>query len=265
MHARWLELFEQFPLELKYVKGKDNVVADAISRRADFEQLAAGQGPGPGGAASLAAVTEEEPPMDDDSWLALLSSGAALAFAETLLSTGEEAGSVAQAESHLALASVEVDFSDFEEMLQDIRRAYTGDEAVAAAAAAAEQRAAEARRAPHSDEQAERDRPAEPQRRSALAKDHAAQRLLRAARVIAEARGAEGDGALGAIHHEALRAAPDASVPSDGSADVEAEESPALSVPPRKGRNDGVRSTVKHRRPQCRLPKGAHQKLLFWD
>ena len=32
-HARWLEFVETFPYVIKYKKGKDNVVADALSRR----------------------------------------------------------------------------------------------------------------------------------------------------------------------------------------------------------------------------------------
>ncbi|XP_018443683.1 uncharacterized protein LOC108815642 [Raphanus sativus] len=32
-HARWLEFVENFPYVIKYKKGKDNVVADALSRR----------------------------------------------------------------------------------------------------------------------------------------------------------------------------------------------------------------------------------------
>ena len=32
-HARWMEFIETFPYVIKYKKGKDNVVADAFSRR----------------------------------------------------------------------------------------------------------------------------------------------------------------------------------------------------------------------------------------
>ncbi|RDX81498.1 hypothetical protein CR513_37823, partial [Mucuna pruriens] len=32
-HAKWLEFIEQFPYVIKYKKGKENVVADALSRR----------------------------------------------------------------------------------------------------------------------------------------------------------------------------------------------------------------------------------------
>ncbi|XP_033139087.1 uncharacterized protein LOC117130068 [Brassica rapa] len=32
-HTRWLEFVETFPYVIKYMKGKDNVVADALSRR----------------------------------------------------------------------------------------------------------------------------------------------------------------------------------------------------------------------------------------
>jgi len=32
-HARWVEFIETFPYVIKYKKGKDNVVADALSRR----------------------------------------------------------------------------------------------------------------------------------------------------------------------------------------------------------------------------------------
>ena len=32
-HARWIEFIETFPYVIKYKKGKDNVVADALSRR----------------------------------------------------------------------------------------------------------------------------------------------------------------------------------------------------------------------------------------
>lgn len=32
-HARWLEFVETFPYVIKYKKGKDNIVADALSRR----------------------------------------------------------------------------------------------------------------------------------------------------------------------------------------------------------------------------------------
>ncbi|XP_024009449.1 uncharacterized protein LOC112084532 [Eutrema salsugineum] len=34
-HAKWIEFIETFPYVIKYKKGKDNVVADALSRRAD--------------------------------------------------------------------------------------------------------------------------------------------------------------------------------------------------------------------------------------
>ena len=36
-HARWLEFIETFPYVIKYKKGKENVVADALSRRSRFE------------------------------------------------------------------------------------------------------------------------------------------------------------------------------------------------------------------------------------
>jgi hypothetical protein len=32
-HAKWVEFIETFPYIVKYKKGKDNVVADALSRR----------------------------------------------------------------------------------------------------------------------------------------------------------------------------------------------------------------------------------------
>ena len=32
-HGRWMEFIETFPYIIKYKKGKDNVVADALSRR----------------------------------------------------------------------------------------------------------------------------------------------------------------------------------------------------------------------------------------
>ena len=32
-HGRWMEFIETFPYVIKYKKGKDNVVADALSRR----------------------------------------------------------------------------------------------------------------------------------------------------------------------------------------------------------------------------------------
>jgi hypothetical protein len=32
-HAKWSEFIESFPYIVKYKKGKDNVVADALSRR----------------------------------------------------------------------------------------------------------------------------------------------------------------------------------------------------------------------------------------
>ena len=32
-HAKWVEFLEQFPYNIKYKKGKSNVVADALSRR----------------------------------------------------------------------------------------------------------------------------------------------------------------------------------------------------------------------------------------
>jgi len=34
--ARWMEYMDQFSYEIKYMKGKDNVVADGLSRRADY-------------------------------------------------------------------------------------------------------------------------------------------------------------------------------------------------------------------------------------
>ncbi len=32
-HAKWVEYIERFPYQIKYIKGKDNMVADALSRR----------------------------------------------------------------------------------------------------------------------------------------------------------------------------------------------------------------------------------------
>ena len=32
-HAKWVEFIESFPYIIKYKKGKDNVVADALSRK----------------------------------------------------------------------------------------------------------------------------------------------------------------------------------------------------------------------------------------
>ena len=32
-HAKWVEFIETFPYVIKYKQGKDNVVADALSRR----------------------------------------------------------------------------------------------------------------------------------------------------------------------------------------------------------------------------------------
>ena len=32
-HAKWVEFLEQFPYVIKHKKGKDNIVADALSRR----------------------------------------------------------------------------------------------------------------------------------------------------------------------------------------------------------------------------------------
>ena len=32
-HAKWSEFIESFPYVIKYIKGKDNVVADALSRK----------------------------------------------------------------------------------------------------------------------------------------------------------------------------------------------------------------------------------------
>ncbi|MBX1150059.1 hypothetical protein I9X45_05420, partial [Campylobacter jejuni] len=32
-HARWLEFIETFPYIIKYKKGKENIVANALSRR----------------------------------------------------------------------------------------------------------------------------------------------------------------------------------------------------------------------------------------
>jgi hypothetical protein len=32
-HAKWVELIESFPYVIKHKKGKDNVIADALSRR----------------------------------------------------------------------------------------------------------------------------------------------------------------------------------------------------------------------------------------
>lgn len=32
-HARWIEFIETFPYVIKYKKGKENIVADALSRR----------------------------------------------------------------------------------------------------------------------------------------------------------------------------------------------------------------------------------------
>ena len=34
-HAKWVEFIESFPYIVKYKKGKDNVVADALSRKAN--------------------------------------------------------------------------------------------------------------------------------------------------------------------------------------------------------------------------------------
>ena len=39
-HGRWMEFIETFPYVIKYKKGKENVVADALSRRHSlFTQL----------------------------------------------------------------------------------------------------------------------------------------------------------------------------------------------------------------------------------
>ncbi|KAG7547992.1 Zinc finger CCHC-type [Arabidopsis suecica] len=43
-HARWVEFIETFPYVIKYKKGKDNVVADALSRRDLFVREAHGGG-----------------------------------------------------------------------------------------------------------------------------------------------------------------------------------------------------------------------------
>ncbi len=39
--ARWLELMEEYDYEIQYLKGKENVVADALSRRVDHQPATA--------------------------------------------------------------------------------------------------------------------------------------------------------------------------------------------------------------------------------
>ncbi|KAE8211322.1 hypothetical protein CF327_g4926 [Tilletia walkeri] len=53
--ARWVADFGEYPLELVYRRGEDNVVADAISRRSDF-LAAVGYSP------SFLSSLEDEPP-----------------------------------------------------------------------------------------------------------------------------------------------------------------------------------------------------------
>ena len=156
MHARWLDLFEMFDLELKYVKGEKNVVADALSRRSDLEEL------DDAGLLSMQALFE-----DDELYLGAVAD-------------------LANAEEHEAAVQ-----RTFEEALKEVRAGYDGDPLVTKALAEETRRPAGERRPAQSRAQME----AESRRVDAAARrqavlEAATKRILRAAADDAKERSA---------------------------------------------------------------------------
>ena len=200
MHVRWVEMLEHYPLELKYVKGVENVVADALSRRADHEAVDEGLH-------SLCEVgsQEEEPTsvfgfdaweasrveaidelgaesfgcvLDASSWL--LGADASSPFAEAAAEAALEDG--AEWEAHRGL----------QDLLDEIRAGYAGDPLVVQALAEAARRARDGTRAPQSDAQSQpRPAVADQQAMRREAALEAAHRRLRSARQTVTRLGGE--------------------------------------------------------------------------
>ena len=183
MHLRWLDFFEGFDLELKYVKGVQNVVADALSRRQDFEVLALAAC-ALAGAAEGAGVTCGSGDFDEAGLCLMLGNDELFQLATLgprepdLLCAAEEA-----ADDHVRVS--------LEDCLVELRSGYRGDTLVARAEVEATLRSARGERAPESEALRE-GRPdpavlAEQRREAKLAK--AVQRVERAKSELAKGAG----------------------------------------------------------------------------
>ena len=147
MHIRWLELLAHFPVNIMYVKGVENVVADALSRRPDYEAAA-------GALASLSQTAEDDsadeavspsfPELEDDLLFELCSE----------LLSGEEDGRADRLHALETAGEERTDGCGLEELLEQIRQGYESDQLVVQARQEAARRAASGERAPQSAGQA---------------------------------------------------------------------------------------------------------------
>ena len=125
MHVRWLELLENFPLELKYIKGVENVVADALSRRPDHYEVAAAS------LVSMLAMDDAPaaPPACDSDGLRGAEGQLFALHAEQAL--GADWSPAAELRAMDAAEAAEAaGHEGLEQMLEAIRKGYDGDELV---------------------------------------------------------------------------------------------------------------------------------------
>ena len=149
MHIRWLDLLENFPLTLKHVKGVDNVVADALSRRPDYEAARAALTSLCAGGESADCAEEQEIRRD----LAGHDGRLLMVDARQWLTTGadeREPSGWLLASAAERVESVQEGLTD---CLDEVRRGYEKDVLVQQAQREAEARGRKNERAPQSESQ----------------------------------------------------------------------------------------------------------------